>query len=40
MHIMRRKTPAPLAVDASNRARLWETGERMLDAWLPARPRE
>jgi len=38
MHILRRKTAAPLALDARNRARLWERGERLLAAWLPDAP--
>jgi len=35
LHLMRRKTVAPNAVDPDNRTRLWEAGERMLAPWLP-----
>ncbi|MFN2425148.1 MAG: SDR family NAD(P)-dependent oxidoreductase, partial [Candidatus Binatia bacterium] len=35
LHIMRRKSAAPLAVDPANGKHLWDAGERLLAAWLP-----
>jgi NAD(P)-dependent dehydrogenase (short-subunit alcohol dehydrogenase family) len=35
LHLMRRKSPAPLAMDAANREALWSRGERLLERWLP-----
>ncbi|MFN2378243.1 MAG: SDR family NAD(P)-dependent oxidoreductase [Candidatus Binatia bacterium] len=34
LHLMRRKTPSPLAMDAANRERLWRGGEALLARWL------
>jgi NAD(P)-dependent dehydrogenase (short-subunit alcohol dehydrogenase family) len=35
LHLMRRKNPAPLAMDAERRAELWARGEELLARWLP-----
>ena len=35
LHLMRRKSPAPLAVDAASREVLWSRGEELLARWLP-----
>lgn len=34
MHLMRRKTPAPAALDEGHGRRLWELGEALLSPWL------
>jgi NAD(P)-dependent dehydrogenase (short-subunit alcohol dehydrogenase family) len=35
LHLMRRKSPAPLATDAGRREALWSRGEALLERWLP-----
>jgi NAD(P)-dependent dehydrogenase (short-subunit alcohol dehydrogenase family) len=35
LHLMRRKNPAPLAMDAASRSALWSRGEALLASWLP-----
>jgi NAD(P)-dependent dehydrogenase (short-subunit alcohol dehydrogenase family) len=36
LHLMRRKTASPAAIDAENGRRLWERGEALLAPWLGA----
>lgn len=38
LHLMQRKDPSPLALDASNGSRLWQGGEALLAPWLPSPP--
>jgi NAD(P)-dependent dehydrogenase (short-subunit alcohol dehydrogenase family) len=35
LHLMRRKSPAPLSMEADRRAALWSRGETLLARWLP-----